>query len=62
MLEGREIELIGYGTHMESQSSSIEAIRDRITLVQEKDLDSHVGEYDEIHLQLERALSAIDGL
>lgn len=54
--------VFGYGTHMESQSSSIDAIRDRISLVQEKELDLHVAEYDEIHQQLERALSAIDGL
>lgn len=62
MLEGREMAVFGYGTHMESQSSSIDAIRDRISLVQEKELDLHVAEYDEIHQKLERALSAIDGL
>ena len=46
----------------ESQSNSIDAIRDRITSVQDKALEEHVGEYDAIHAQLERALSAIDGL
>ncbi len=45
-----------------SQSSAIESIRDRIAQVQDKELDLHVGEYDAIHIQLERALSAIDGL
>ena len=61
--------LIGYGTRMdisdssENQSSqSIESIRDRISAVQGKDLNEHVGEYDAIHHQLERALAAIDGL
>ncbi len=61
--------LIGYGTRMdisdssENQSSqSIESIRDRISAVQGKDLNEHVGEFDAIHHQLERALAAIDGL
>jgi len=45
-----------------SQSTSIEAIRDRITSIQEKELNSHVAEYDAIHAELERALTAIDGL
>ena len=61
--------LIGYGTRMdisdssENQSSqSIESIRDRISTVQGKDLNEHVGEFDAIHHQLERALAAIDGL
>lgn len=45
-----------------SQSSAIVSIRDRIAQVQDKELDLHVGEYDAIHNQLERALSAIDGL
>ena len=47
----------------ESQASeSIETIRDRISAIQERDLDEHVGEFDAIHHQLERALAAIDGL
>lgn|GEM_PF-1016253 len=61
--------LIGYGTRMdisdssENQSTqSIESIRDRISAVQGKDLNEHVGEFDAIHHQLERALAAIDGL
>lgn len=61
--------LIGYGTRMdisdssENQSSqSIESIRDRISAVQGKDLNDHVGEFDAIHHQLERALADIDGL
>ena len=61
--------LIGYGTRMdisdssENQSSqSIESIHDRISAVQGKDLNEHVGEFDAIHHQLERALAAIDGL
>ena len=61
--------IIGYGTRMdisdssENQSSqSIESIRDRISAVQGKDLNEHVGEFDAIHHQLERALAAIDGL
>lgn len=61
--------LIGYGTRMdisdssENQSSqSIESIRDRISAVQGKDLNEHVGEFDAIHHQLERSLAAIDGL
>ena len=62
VLKRRDGWLFGYGTHMESQSSSIDAIRDRISLIQEKELDLHVGEYDDIHQQLERALGAIDGL
>jgi hypothetical protein len=45
-----------------SQSSSIDAIRDRISSLQDKEIDLHVAEYDAIHGQLERALSAIDGL
>ena len=45
-----------------SQSSSIEAIRDRISSVQDRDLSEHVAEYDGIHAQLERALTQIDGL
>jgi hypothetical protein len=61
--------LIGYGTRMDISDSSenqsrqtIESIRDRISAVQGKDLNEHVGEYDAIHYQLERALAAIDGL
>jgi hypothetical protein len=47
----------------ENQSSqSIESIRDRISAVQGKDLNDHVGEFDAIHHQLERALADIDGL
>ena len=46
----------------ESQSASIDAIRDRIASVQNRELDEHVAEYDGIHAQLERALTAIDGL
>jgi hypothetical protein len=64
---------IGYGTEMNyedsteeiagsSQSSSIDAIRDRISTIQENELDQHVAEYDAIHAQLERALTSIDGL
>jgi len=45
-----------------SQSSSIEAIRDRISSVQDRELSEHVAEYDGIHAQLERALTQIDGL
>jgi len=45
-----------------SQSSSIDAIRDRIASIQEKELNGHVAEYDAIHTELERALTAIDGL
>jgi len=45
-----------------SQSTSIDAIRDRITIIQEKELNNHVAEYDAIHAELERALTAIDGL
>lgn len=45
-----------------SQSSSIDAIRDRISSVQDRDLSEHVDEYDGIHAQLERALTQIDGL
>lgn len=45
-----------------SQSSSIDAIRDRISSVQDRDLSEHVAEYDGIHAQLERALTQIDGL
>ncbi len=61
--------LIGYGTRMDisdssanQSSQSIESIRDRISAVQGKDLNEHVGEFDAIHHQLERALAAIDGL
>ena len=61
--------LIGYGTRMDISNSSenqssqtIESIRDRISAVQGKDLNEHVGEFDAIHHQLERALAAIDGL
>ena len=43
-------------------SESIESIRDRISAVQGRDLNEHVGEFDAIHHQLERALAAIDGL
>jgi hypothetical protein len=45
-----------------SQSTSIDAIRDRIASIQERDLNSQVAEYDAIHGELERALAAIDGL
>jgi len=45
-----------------SQSASIDAIRDRISTVQDRDLSEHVSEYDGIHAQLERALTQIDGL
>ena len=45
-----------------SQSASIDAIRDRISSVQDRDLSEHVAEYDGIHAQLERALTQIDGL
>ena len=45
-----------------SQSASIDAIRDRISSVQDRDLSEHVDEYDGIHAQLERALTQIDGL
>jgi hypothetical protein len=45
-----------------SQSSSIDAIRDRIAAIQDKDLNSQVAGYDAIHGELERALTAIDGL
>ena len=45
-----------------SQSSSIDVIRDRIAAVQDKELNSQVAEYDAIHGELERALTAIDGL
>jgi hypothetical protein len=47
----------------ENQSSeTIESIRDRISAVQGRDLNEHVGEFDAIHHQLEQALAAIDGL
>ena len=45
-----------------SQSASIDAIRDRISSVQDRELSEHVAEYDGIHAQLERALTQIDGL
>jgi hypothetical protein len=45
-----------------SQSGSIDSIRDRIAAVQGHELDTHVTEYDAIHDQLQRALTAIDGI
>ena len=61
--------LIRYGTRMDNSDSfqnqsseTIESIRDRISAVQGRDLNEHVGEFDVIHQQLERALAAIDGL
>ena len=46
----------------QSQSGSIESIRDRIACVQDRELDLHVSEYDAIHEQLQRALNAINGI
>jgi hypothetical protein len=45
-----------------SQSGSIDSIRDRIAAVQGHELDTHVTEYDAIHDQLQRGLTAIDGI
>jgi hypothetical protein len=45
-----------------SPSGSIDSIRDRIAAVQAQELDHHVNEYDAIHEQLQRALTAIDGI
>ena len=45
-----------------SQSEAIESIRDRIAAVSGLELDNHVAEYDAIHDQLQRALTAIDGI
>ena len=45
-----------------SVGASLEEIKSRISAVQEKALDSHPGEYEEIFQELNRALNEIDGI
>ena len=45
-----------------SVGASLEEIKARIATVQEKALDSHTGEYEEIFQELNRALNEIDGI
>jgi hypothetical protein len=40
----------------------IAQIKERISSIQSLPLDSHIGEYEEIHTVLERALSTVEGL
>ncbi len=40
----------------------IDEIKERIAKVQELPLDTHVGEYEEIHASLESALTTVEGL
>ena len=42
--------------------ASLEQIKARIANVNEKPLDSHPGEYEEIFQELNRSLNAIDGI
>jgi|FLOH01.1.fsa_nt_gi hypothetical protein len=46
----------------ENSVLSLEEIKRKISTVQEKVLDSHSKEFEEIHSDLNRVLSEIDGL
>ena len=45
-----------------SVGASLEEIKSRIATIQEKPLDSHPAEYEEIFQELNRSLNEIDGL
>lgn len=45
-----------------SVGASLEEIKARIARIQERALDSHSGEFEEIFQELNRALNEIDGL
>jgi hypothetical protein len=42
--------------------ASLNEIKNRISSIQEKPLDAHPGEYEEIFQELNRSLNEIDGL
>ena len=46
----------------EANLTSIEAIKAKISNVSQKPLDEHSAEFEEIHNQMVRALSEIDGI
>ena len=46
----------------ESNSTSVDAIKARIALINSKPLEEHSEEYEAVHASLQRALSEIDGL
>ncbi len=43
-------------------STSINSIKEKIAALSEKEVSEHVPAYDEIHTDLQRALSEIEGL
>ncbi len=45
-----------------SVGAGLDEIKNRISTIQEKALDSHPGEYEEIFQELNRSLNEIDGI
>lgn len=46
----------------ESNTTSIDAIKERIAAINSKPLEEHSEEFEAVHTSLQRALSEIDGL